>query len=122
MALLSRRLKTFGVLVGGVLTYGFMGAWSQRLSLIYFAVPASVVLAVAYSMRVHARAVTAAFFVLAIACAVGPVDLEFRSTADPGIHVLRVSYGRRCVPDTLCKGCVVPRNPLRYAVVVSLPR
>jgi hypothetical protein len=122
MALLSRCLKAFGVLVGALLTYGVMAWWSQRLSLMYLAIPVSVALAVAYWARVQARPLTAAFFALAVACAVSPLDLEFYRTADPGIRVLPVSYGVRCVPGTLCKGCSVPRNPPRYAVVVSLPR
>jgi hypothetical protein len=110
------------VLFGVLLTYGVLAWWSQRLSLMFLAIPASVTLAIAYWTRVQARPLTAAFFALAVACAVSPVDLEFYTTADPGIRVLPVSYGLRCVPGTLCKGCVVPRNPARYAVVVSLLR
>ena len=120
-ALLSRCLKTFGVLFGVLLSYGVMAVWSQRLSLMYLAIPASVALAVAYGTRVQVRLLTAVFVALAVACAVSPLDLELYRTADPGIRLLPVSYGVRCVPGTICKGCAVPRNAPRYAVVVSLP-
>jgi hypothetical protein len=67
------------------------------------------------------RLLTAVFVALAVACAVSPLDLELYRTADPGIRLL-VSYGVRCVPGTIGKGCAVPRNAPRYAVVVSRPR
>ncbi len=122
MALLARRLKTFGVLVGVLLGYGVMAWWSLRLSLIFLAIPAAVTLAVAFWTRVKPSPVTAAVFALAVACAVSPVDLQVYCTADPGVRVLPVSYGLRCVPGTRCMGCVVPRNAPRYVVVLSLPR
>lgn len=120
--LLARRLKTFGVLVGVLLGYGVMAMWSQRVSLLFLAIPASVTLAVAFWTRFKARTLTAAVFALAVACAVSPIDLEvdWRS-ADPGVRVLPVSYGLHCVPGTRCRGCVIHRNAARYVVVVSFP-
>jgi hypothetical protein len=92
--LLARRLKTFGVLVGVLLGYGVMAMWSQRVSLLYLAIPASVTLAVAFWTRVQARTLTAAVFALAVACAVSPIDLEVHwRTADPWFRVLPVATG-----------------------------
>lgn len=120
--LLARRLKTFGVLVGVLLGYGVMATWSQRVSLLFLAIPASVTLAVAFWRRLKARTLTAAVFALAVACAVSPVDLEVHwRTADPGVRVLPVSYGVHCVLGARCRGCVIPRNAPRYVVVVSFP-
>jgi hypothetical protein len=122
MDFFARCLQMFGVFVGVLLACAIMAGWSHRMSLLYLAIPAALALAIAYWRRVQAGPLAAAFFALAVACAVSPVDLEFRSMADSGIQVLPYSYGRRCVPGTLCKGCVVPRHHPRYAVVVSLPR
>jgi hypothetical protein len=80
MPLLARCLKTFGVLVGVLLTFGAISWWSPRVSLLYLAIPASVALPVAYWTRVQARPLTAVFFALAVACAVSPADLKIYRT------------------------------------------
>jgi hypothetical protein len=121
MDFLTRCLHTFGVLVGVLLACGIIALWSQRISLLYLAIPAALALAIAYWCRVQAQPLAAAFFALAVTCAVSPVDLEFRTMADAGIQVLPYSYGYRCVPGTLCRGCVVPRHAAQYAMVVSPP-
>jgi hypothetical protein len=121
MALPLRYLRSFGAFVATLLTCGVMAWWSQRISLLYLAIPASLALAVAYWTRVKTGPLIAVFLALAVACAVGPVDLEFHRMTFPSIRLLRVSYGIWCVPDTVCRGCVMPRNAARYAVVVSVP-
>src|SRR5579862_9820435 len=125
MALLSRCLKTLGVLIGTLLIGVVMTAWSQRISLWYVAIPASLTLAVAYWTRARAWPLVAVLFALALVCVVVPADLEFDRTAGPGFHrtessgiqVLPVTYGIACFPGKACRGCREPRNAPRYAVV-----
>jgi hypothetical protein len=122
MALLARCLKTFGVLVGVLLACVAMAVWSQRISLLYLAMLASVALPVAYWRRAQAWRLTDVFFALVFLCAFSPVDLVFYRRAKPGVQVLPVHYGHTCVPDAVCPGCAVPRNAPRYEVIVSLPK
>src|SRR5258708_10257372 len=119
MPLFARCLRTFGALIGVLFTCGVMAWWSQRSSLAYLAILASVALPVAYWTRRRAWPLTAMFFGLAVVCVVSPLDLVFRSTGERGIRVLPVSFGVGCRVGTVCRGCELPFFPLRYAVVVS---
>ena len=115
------RLRRWEAIVGVLLACVFLTWWSGRLAPLSFAIPGVIGVAIAHWCRMRVGPVVAVFLVLAGLSAFGPVGLEFRGPGRPRIDVLPYSYGIRCVPGTVCRGCSVPRHPAEYAVVVSLP-
>lgn len=106
---------------GVFLVCGILTGWSGRLAPLTFAIPSAVGLATIDWCRLRVWPLAMIFVALAAVSGFGPVDLEFRSSGGPRIEVLPYSYGLRCVPGTVCRGCSEPRHPADYAVVVSLP-
>jgi hypothetical protein len=116
-----RGLHTVGILATTVAAWLVVASLSQRMALFYVMLAAVSVLTL---LRLRNRRVLRpglAFLAIALGIAVSPVDFLVQSTGRRELVMLPASFGDACDPSaTACYGCIVGRNPPRYALVLSL--
>ena len=119
MGVFARSLKTLGV-VGGVLAlFPILFLFSERHSLLLWALLFSLLLPLAFWFQLGFKKWCVASLLIALALVISPIDIVIMRLERHGVRLLPISYGIVCRPGTVCYGCVVTANSPRKALVLS---
>jgi hypothetical protein len=119
MTIFIKSLKVFGIVAGVVVFFVAVSIFSSRHSLFFWALLAVFLLPIAFWFRLGFKKCCIIFSVAAISLAISPVDFMVQHSGRGGLQLLPISYGYACPPGSVCRGCIVPPNPPRKALVLS---
>jgi hypothetical protein len=113
---LIKTLKAIGIAAGAFALFFALDSIAYRYSLFYWLCISVVVLPALFLLNWRFRLSAIAFGVVALALAVSPVDIAFRS-GKFGVQVLSTSNGVATLPGTIGYGCTVRNHPPKAIVI-----
>jgi hypothetical protein len=113
---LIKTLKAIGVAAGVFALFFALDSIAYRYSLFYWLCISVLVLPALFLLNWRFRLSAIAFVAVALALAVSPLDIAFRS-GKFGVQILPTSNGFATLPGTIGYGCTV-HNPPPKAIVV----
>jgi hypothetical protein len=116
MQLFIKTLKAIGIAVSVFALFFALDSIAYRYSLFYWLCISVVVLPTIFLLNWRFRLSAIACAVVALALAVCPVDIAFRS-GKFGVQVLPTSSGFATLPGTIGYGCTVRNYPAKAIVV-----
>lgn len=119
MRIRRRILSLLGIILGTLFFWCVIGMTFMRYAHFYLAIISLLVFPICYWKQFHYKKILIAFLIIAAAFTAAPVDFALQETGKVGLDVLPVSYGRVPKPGMFSHGCIVPRNPPRYILILS---
>ncbi|MEI7614314.1 MAG: hypothetical protein WCK63_15540 [Betaproteobacteria bacterium] len=113
---LIKTLKAIGIAAGVFALFIALDSIAYRYALFYWLCISVVVLPALFLLNWKFRLSAIASAVVALALAVSPVDIAFRS-GKFGVQVLPTSRGFATLPGTIGYGCTVRNHPLKALVI-----
>ena len=107
------------MILGILIFWWVIGMTFMRYAHLYLTIISLLVLPLCYWKRFHYKKILIAALIISAAFTAGPVDFALQATGKLGLNVLPVSYELVPKPGTFSHGCIIPRNPPRYILVLS---
>src|SRR6516164_3298215 len=102
--IVDKSLKVLGIVGGVLVLFVFIGLFSGRHSLFFWAISSSILLPVAFWFRLGFKKWCVSLLFVALGLAVSPIDITIMRLETPGLRLLPISYGLGCQHGTACYG------------------
>jgi len=90
-----------------------------RRSLLFVIVISLFALPISYCKKWAFNRLAVIIAALALILALSPIDFAIHNSGKFALDMLPVSFGNAATPGTYSYGCIIPRYPPRYAIVLS---